>query len=82
MTCQQCSADTPDQLCWECLGKLRKILLDLREMIAELQLQVTRQSKGAPPVGRGGSGDPVLPFDVDASDTFDDLIKTLARWCA
>ncbi|WP_157186565.1 hypothetical protein [Nocardia jiangxiensis] len=58
---------------------MRKILLDLREMIVELQLQVTRQSKGAPAVGRG-SGDPVLPFDVHASEVFDDLIKTLASW--
>jgi hypothetical protein len=79
VNCQHCQAASEFALCWTCSKYLRCLLLDVRELIDEIQLQVTRQSKSAPQPGRS-SGGWVLPFDAQASAVFDLLRQTVTTW--
>jgi hypothetical protein len=79
VNCQRCGANSGFALCWECSKQLRILLIEVRELIDEIQLQVTRQGKSAPQPGRS-SGGWVLPFDAGASAAFDLLRQTVTTW--
>lgn len=81
MTCGICPEESDYSLCWSCLGRLRNIILGLRDIAIELQTQVTKQSTGAPTVGSHEGHVWQLPFDLAASDTADSVLDTLAYWC-
>lgn len=80
ITCRKCGAGAEFALCWACQKKLLAALTTLREVIPELENQITRQVKGAPVVGRS-SRTSKLPFDAAASESADVVINTLAAWC-
>lgn len=79
MNCQRCGAHSGFALCWTCSKQLRILLVEVRELIDEIQVQVTRQAKSAPQPGRS-SGGWVLPFDAGASAAFDLLRQTVTTW--
>ncbi len=54
--------------------------MKLYDQIDELQVQVTRQSVGAPSVGSSGGHEQALPYDVGASNMADELRKVLTHW--
>jgi hypothetical protein len=79
----QCSNEPPDALplCWDCIRLLRDTLIGIKEMISELEIQITKQDKGAASVG-GTSSDPKLPFDIGSSEALDHVEITLTHWFA
>src|SRR6266568_2374322 len=80
MTCGSCGRESEFPLCWPCTSELRKVIMKLYDQIDELQVQVTRQSVGAPSVGSSGGHEQALPYDVGASNMADELRKVLTHW--
>lgn len=78
-TCGKCSAPTDTYLCWDCTKALRKILIELKQMVTQLEIQVTRQAVGAKSPG-GKSAETPLIFDAWASESADIVFQTLAAW--
>lgn len=77
-----CHNDAEDYpLCFECVKLLGSLVKSLKEYADELETQITRQDRGAPTVG-GGSGEPKLAYDHDASQARDGLEIILAHWFA
>lgn len=83
MKCEsRCGAETLPgvPICNTCLGKLRKTLLDLDDMLSELQIQITRQTKSAPQPGKSSGVEAPVLFDEKASDANSLVVETLADW--
>lgn len=78
--CGVCSVPSEQPLCWTCLGRLRGIIVGLKWAAKELQVQVTKQSVGAPSVGSHEGHIWKLPFDLASSDIADEVYSVLARW--
>lgn len=76
---QECHNHTDHPLCFGCLKLLRQVIIDLKEYTDELETQITRQDKGAPSLG-GGSGEPRLAFDIEASRARDQVEISLSHW--
>lgn len=83
MNCGRCSGGSEDadrrRLCWDCTKKLSSALGRVPWLAEELQIQITRQAKGAPSVGRPG-GEVPLAFDDDASEASWVLATVLNVW--
>ncbi|MFE7796997.1 hypothetical protein [Nocardia sp. NPDC057440] len=79
--CQKCGGGSEWPLCWSCVPKLRRLLLDILDVIDELEIQVTRQSVGARSVGSSGHDEQPVLFDEAAQDALDHLLETLKPWC-
>lgn len=77
--CQHCDKPTPDFICFQCTSRLSVLLGDIREIIDELDVQITKQSVGAKSVG-GKSSEASLVFDEHASEVLDLIVATLAPW--
>ena len=78
-TCRRCTAPTDSALCWDCTKRLLADLAALPDDLAELEVQVTRQSR----VGAGGGARSAvrpLPYDPRASDLLDAARVTLVGW--
>ncbi len=80
-TCTRCGAPAERTLCWACIGRLSKTLEKLVWLVGELQVDVTRQSRGAPPIRRSG-GETPLVFDAGASEAAWVLESTLRAWAS
>lgn len=78
--CGSCGVPSEQFLCWSCLGRLRGIIVGLKWAAKELQVQVTKQSVGAPPVGSHEGHTWKLPFDLASSDIADEVLAVLVRW--
>lgn len=81
---QACNAETVegDQLCLECLRLLRKTLVAIKEIVHDLEIQITKQDRGARSVGGGGSHEAPLPFDLGSSEALSFIGDRLAHWFA
>lgn len=80
--CPRCNSPDrqPDTtLCFECVKKLRALLVEIRTLVGELELQITRQSVGEKSVG-GKSDEAPMMFDEKASEALDIMLATLAAW--
>lgn len=79
--CGVCSVPCDYPLCFDCLGKLRKIIIGIKDIVNELQIQVTRQDVGAPSVGSSSNYyEPGVSFDIDASHSAKAVSDVLSRW--
>jgi hypothetical protein len=66
-------------VCSTCAHRLRVALTDAPDLLAELDVDITRQGRRERQPGRV-SGEPLLPFDVTASIVRDALVSTLRTW--
>lgn len=81
-TCRTPACDTPVAdafVCTTCTHRLRVALGDVPDLLTELDVDLTRQSRSGNRVG-GRSPETPLPFDVDASITRDALVSTMRTW--
>lgn len=69
------------QYCFDCAKAIRKILLDIYDLVEELEIQVTRQNVAPRQPGGTGTKDefPIL-FDQRASEVTDLVLETLGQW--
>lgn len=81
--CQACQLGTSSNatICPSCIDELKQLLGDVRALLLELNVALSRQSRlGATTGGRKGSEAP-LPYDPAASEAADVLLgQTIARW--
>lgn len=78
-SCEYCHAEAANILCWACTKSFLAEIRALRTLVAELDIQITRQSVSAKqPGGTGGKKleHPIL-FNVPASELLDDVLADL-----
>jgi hypothetical protein len=81
-----CTAPDCDQLvadawvCSTCTHRLRVALTDAPDLLAELDIDLTRQSRTGTRIG-GRTAERPLPYDPAASLVRDALTSTLRTWC-
>lgn len=79
--CQSCTRDTADlHLCPGCLDQLRAELRDVRWLVEQLTLTLTRQTAVGDRHG-GRSAERPLPYHHHASVDLESLRDGLAAWC-
>lgn len=79
--CGLCKSEAENTICWNCQLGFRQTLLELRDLIDELETQISRQARNAPgEVGVGKSSEEPLPFDLGASLALDEVNTTLMFW--
>lgn len=77
--CDQLVADA--WVCSTCTHRLRVALDDAPDLLAELDVEVTKQARRARPVGTTRRTEVPLPYDPTASIVRDALTSTLRTWC-
>lgn len=78
IACTACGRTVHDvgQLCHLCTGRLRRHLLDVPDLLAELETTALRQAS----TGQGRGGD-AIPYDQRARDTQHALVNSVSTWC-
>jgi hypothetical protein len=67
-------------ICQFCTGEITKCLTEVPVLLAELEVNATRQSKTAPRAPGGRSAETPLPYGARASDAIRQLTSTLVGW--
>lgn len=81
--CQACQHGTSSNatICPNCVDELKQLLGDVRALLRELNVALSRQSRIGPRLPGGKGSEAPLPFDLAASEAADVLLAhTITRW--
>lgn len=78
--CKNCGGEAENYLCFSCVRRLRDLLIECRDLVDELEVQITRQSVGTKSVGGSTSAEDPLVFDEAASKVLDQFLERLSNW--
>ncbi|MFY7069604.1 hypothetical protein ACOQFV_27415 [Nocardiopsis changdeensis] len=71
---------TATLVCDACTHRLAVALADVPGLLAELDVEITRQARRPRPAGHTRPTEPPLPLDLHASEARDVLVRTLGMW--